>query len=1322
MMLIFLITGYTAIAQTTQTFTGSGTFVVPAGVTTVQVEAWGGGGAGGGTNASANRGGGGGAGGSYTNNTSVAVTPGASITVTVGAGGLGASNANGGAGGTSTFASGTPVTAVGGAGGNVGNNTTNYGAGAGVTTGITRNGGSGSNASSGSFTSGAGGGGAGSTGNGGNASGITGGAGGAGGGGTGAAGLSGGSANGNDATALSAGGGGARGSSGNFLNRIGGDGFRGQVKVTWTCPSYSLTSTTVGSPLCVTNTATVTLTGNAANLPLGTYTVTYNQSAPNSATGVTKTMTVTTAGTGSFTTNALANAGATTITITNLTSGATGGTCSSAISTNNTASVTVNALPTANAGTDVTTCSNAGAVNITAGATATGTSFLWTSSGSGTFTDATSLSLATYTPSGADIAAGSVVLTLTSSNSPCADVSDTKTLFISPAPAVTGTAICQGGSGSLTATATCPTGSATASGTNTNTFQLTNTSPVHSITLPVSGVPAGATITDVNVSVTIAHNYQADVVLALSTPGGGTTVSLTGPTGAGNATNLGNTTGTITETSTGAVATYTFDQAASTAAWGSNNPATAGSFKPASGGGSMNTFNGLSTINGNWILTADDDANNDNGLITAVTVTIQYSFPAVIAWYTVPTGGTVVQEGSPFNPVGDAEVIAQGGIYANLANSNTPGTYTFYAACSSTPTCREAVTFVIDASASANAGADISLCSPVSHTLAGTIGGAATSSTWTTSGDGTFNDAGMLNANYTFGANDIATGSVTLTLTTDDPAGVCLAASDNMVVTIRTAIASNPVTATGPSSVCPPSTNHTLSVTPVADADSYSWVPGPTTTGVTFNGPTNGSSVNVDYGTTSNSSYSIRVYAVNACGTSTGYYSVFTRRSVGAPANPSGATVACANDVKTYTIPAVTGAETYTWSGPAGSLINGNPTPYTAAALTSVNVTFPSGFTSGQVGVAASVACYTSVTKTINVSVATVSTGVITGSTYTVCPGSSYTYSVVPVANAVSYNWTLPNHVTGSSSSNSINVTIQPGFNSANIKVAAVSVCGIASAQQQKTLSTGVASKPASITGPVNGMCGQTVVNTCPTQAGVTYNWSVPGTATINSGQGTNAVNVTYGTFTTGTVCVTATNACGTSPSRCITVSGAPATPSAITATPGSWCDNTSGVEFNANVSNVTGSYTLSWMYPGATVCTYVLGGGNSTNLVLDWVTGGGNVIVTTSNACGNGSRIFYAASSCRQGETESSVSSQQLTVSPNPANDVININFTSAQNGMTTVTVTDLSGRVMINEMRDAQTGSNMHSLNVSHLAKGIYMVSVVANNEIKQSRIAIE
>src|SRR5690349_14083221 len=83
--------GFVASAQSpspsTYNYTGSAqTFTVPAGIHSVNVDAWGGGGAGGGTGPNNSRGGGG-AGGNHIRTTSVAVTPAAGITVTVGRGG-----------------------------------------------------------------------------------------------------------------------------------------------------------------------------------------------------------------------------------------------------------------------------------------------------------------------------------------------------------------------------------------------------------------------------------------------------------------------------------------------------------------------------------------------------------------------------------------------------------------------------------------------------------------------------------------------------------------------------------------------------------------------------------------------------------------------------------------------------------------------------------------------------------------------------------------------------------------------------------------------------------------------------------------------------------------------------------------------------------------------------------------------------------------------------------------------------------------------------------------------------------------------------------
>jgi hypothetical protein len=86
--------------QTTTKFSTAGntTWVCPAGVTSVQVQAWGGGGGGGGVGANF-AGAGGGAGGSFVNDTTLSVTPGNTYNLTVAAGGTGGA---GGAAGTGT--------------------------------------------------------------------------------------------------------------------------------------------------------------------------------------------------------------------------------------------------------------------------------------------------------------------------------------------------------------------------------------------------------------------------------------------------------------------------------------------------------------------------------------------------------------------------------------------------------------------------------------------------------------------------------------------------------------------------------------------------------------------------------------------------------------------------------------------------------------------------------------------------------------------------------------------------------------------------------------------------------------------------------------------------------------------------------------------------------------------------------------------------------------------------------------------------------------------------------------------------------------------
>lgn len=291
-LLLFTLLGFSdAFGQSPSVFTTSGTWTCPQGVTTIQVEAWGGG-AGGRSTANTNgHVGGGGGGGAYARRNAITVVPGATYTITVGTGG--AANTAGTAS-TATI-NGVTITAAGGSVGAASGTGTPAGGTGGTIAGSVGdvrfaggNGGSGfgSGASGGSGSGGGGGSAAGSTGTGNNGNNatntITPGNGGA----TvanfgGAGGNGGNNGNGFAATTNYGGGGGGAG----HKNNTGGSGMNGAVIITFSCPVNIVNA---GPDQTLTACATTaTLAGSTVTAGTGTWTLisgTATITSPNSPT------------------------------------------------------------------------------------------------------------------------------------------------------------------------------------------------------------------------------------------------------------------------------------------------------------------------------------------------------------------------------------------------------------------------------------------------------------------------------------------------------------------------------------------------------------------------------------------------------------------------------------------------------------------------------------------------------------------------------------------------------------------------------------------------------------------------------------------------------------------------------------------------------------------------------------------------------------------------------------------------------------------------------------------------------------------------------
>ena len=473
-------------AQTTATFNASGNFITPAGVTTATVEAWGAGGAGGGSTSSSD-GGGGGGGGAFSKSTGVSVS--GTVPVVIGTGGVGDTGA-GNNGGDSTFNT-TTVIAKGGVGGSITSGTGGPGGAGGLSTastGTTKfSGGTGGRgrdnntgqggpggASAGTAANGTSGAGSWST--------VTAAAAPTGGGKGGDGGTSG--ANGANGTAPGGGGGG----SGDGTT-TGGNGADGRIVITYTCPTYALTSAASATgPFCTASASVMTL--RSSSMANGTYTVTYNLSGGNTATGSTASMTFA-SGSGTFTTSTLnSSATATTITVTGISSGAVGqGACVSTISTNNTATVTVLTV-VANAGTAFTKTCAANALGAAIGeATTAGYTYSWspaTGLSSSTVSNPTAnpTTTTTYTVTKTHTATGcsaTASVTVTVDNTPptaVAGANFTKTCTLNPTGKVIGETAVAGNTYSWSPTtglSSSTIANPTANPTSTTTYTVTKT-------------------------------------------------------------------------------------------------------------------------------------------------------------------------------------------------------------------------------------------------------------------------------------------------------------------------------------------------------------------------------------------------------------------------------------------------------------------------------------------------------------------------------------------------------------------------------------------------------------------------------------------------------------------------------------------------------------------------------------------------------------------------------------------------------------------------------------------------------------------------------
>ncbi len=245
-------------------------------------------------------------------------------------------------------------------------------------------------------------------------------------------------------------------------------------------------------------------------------------------------------------------------------------------------------------------------------------------------------------------------------------------------------------------------------------------------------------------------------------------------------------------------------------------------------------------------------------------------------------------------------------------------------------------------------------------------------------------------------------------------------------------------------------------------------------------------------------------------------------------------------------------------------------------------------------------------------------------------------YTINKANGALYYVWNVPGNGTTATvthpytgvNDTTIHVIFGAGFPTSTITVQAFDSCG-GSGLRSLMLNRTIPSTPGLITGPTNACNfiapGGTVATYSVMQMqGVTYNWTVPMGAIGFTGQGTNTISFKYPAgFASGSVSVTATNACGgPSASRTLAITSLnPATPSVIDIIQTHFC----GEEPVGNSRVFT--YTLAAMPSNAASILWTIP--TASGAVLEGGQGTTSITVRYPDGAVNGTLSAQAISNC---------------------------------------------------------------------------------------------
>ena len=335
-----------------------------------------------------------------------------------------------------------------------------------------------------------------------------------------------------------------------------------------------------------------------------------------------------------------------------------------------------------------------------------------------------------------------------------------------------------------------------------------------------------------------------------------------------------------------------------------------------------------------------------------------------------------------------------------------------------------------------------------------------------------------------------------------------------------------------------------------------------------------------------------------------------------------------------------------------------------------------------------------------------------------ICMYAISVYSVNQGVDVTSYSWTVPDGANILSGQNTPKIRVRWGNAPGNVSVIVGNECGTSNPSVLSVLIKSVPEIPGNISGP-DFACsnGSVDFSVTETPGALTYQWVPPPGAIINSGQGTSAINITWGAQP-DSLRVYPENECGPGKTlgKFVGLDSLPAPAMAISGRD-TVCQNHENYLYHIPLVSYATDYV--WTLPPGAEITFGKGT-NEVTLFFHQDAASGNISAAGKNQCGNGpaSEKFITVSPCA-GYPETDVL-PGFTLFPNPAREQVNMIFDYPAE-VNEIIISDMKGRLLLHESIPCGPQPCSKQIDVSAFPKGLVVIKLISRNSVSYKKLVV-